>query len=232
MWRERLNNWRASLRARLRLLIATATVLLCVIFHAPLLQLLAGGLIASDPVSRTDYVLVYDGDGKYDVAQKLHAQGLVRRIALVRGPADRLVQHQIVAARHEVALRELIRRNIPADAIVVLPEEAENAWEAADAIAELLKTGEARSVAILADRFESRTLRHIVNSVLDDEQQSRTKIYPLEDRRYSEADWWQSKVGIRSFVISTMGYAYTLLHGRDRAASLPWDVDDVERHLR
>lgn len=231
MWRKRLSRWRTGLRTRRWLLLIGALVLGAV-FHAPLLQLLASVLIDGDPIAPADCLVVFEGDGKYDAAQKLYFQGLVRRVALVREPADRLVQHRIVPPKHEIALRELTKRDIPASAIVVLPAEAANVWEMVDSVGLLLQSGEAQSVAILAERFESRTLQHVVNSVLDDEQQDRTSVLALQDRRYTEADWWKGKAGIGSFVSSGMSYAYTLFHGRDSAASPPWGVDALERQLR
>lgn len=205
-------------------------------FHAPLLRALAGPLVVDQTGDEARYVLVLEGmaggDGRYAAAAELHRQVSTRRIVVVPQVRQRVVRLGILPPLEAIAQRELTRQGVPPQSVELLPGKAIDEWSTVRLLDSWLKQHPDSKLVVLADRFQSRYVRHVLDTLLDAQDAARVSIVTLRDRRFDESDWWRSRCGMRGLVFGYLQLAYAHVVGEPQAAGAEWDPDQYEQELR
>jgi hypothetical protein len=213
-------------------------VWLCVLLvvaalHPALLRLAVRPLVADDAPRTADHLFVYSGDGRFGNAADAYRRGEAKTILVLDRPATRLVRLGILSSRADECRRELGRRGVPEDAIVLIPGAASTPWQTARCLGGWLREHPQQDVLVLCDRFASGDLRYAMSRVLGAEPQ-RVILQALADRRYDEASWWRSRTGWRAAVGAACELAYDRLRGEDRdlGPDREFDLKAFEQALR
>ncbi|HWB10154.1 MAG TPA: hypothetical protein VG826_13070 [Pirellulales bacterium] len=206
-------------------------MLVVAVLHAPLLRLAVSPFVADDNRA-ADHLFVYSGDGRFARAAEAYRNGEAKQVLVLDRPASRLVRLGIVASRADECRRELTRRGVPGDAIVLISGTADNPWQAVHCLGAWLKDHPGESVRMLCDRFASGDLRYVMSRVLGANERQRVAIQALADRRYDESNWWKSRWGWHAAMGATCELAYDRLRGEDPRPGPEFDIEAFERTLR
>src|SRR5579863_6106807 len=114
-----------------RWVVAVCLLLVASAFHAPLLRLSVSPLVARDQPRRADYLFIHSGDGRFGRAAEAYRGGEAKQILVLERQPTRLVRLGILPSRADECRRELARRGVPEDAIVVIPGAANTPWQMA-----------------------------------------------------------------------------------------------------
>lgn len=186
--------------------LAILLVLLSIVWLAPqwVLSPLGAFLDVSEPPTRTDYVLVLNGDPE---TRPFAAAGLVRA-----GLADEIllprqditlesasVQDGSTASELETTQRILRARGIPNERIHVLPGEIGNTWGEAQGLAAFLDEHPDVSVTVVTNGFHTRRARGIFRRVLGDRAGDLHFLGVPRDGVDAEA-WWRTRRGCVVYV--------------------------------
>ena len=201
-----LRRWRWRLYLLLTLFLLGAASYLLRNF---LLAALARPLVISQPLSEVDYLLVLDGDRRFDEAARLYRDGVATRFLILEDPPGRLAGTGLLPSSEQLLGRELERREIEETEVTLIPahEGSTSDWGRASGLNGWLQANPGARVAVLCPAFASRFLSYIYSQQLG-ERAARIVWHPLADRRYHTANWWHSGQGVRVVLAS---YA-TLLH--------------------
>jgi len=121
------------------------------------------------------------------------------RLLVVEGARQRIEQLGAVPTGAEIAYRESLKRNLPAEKIEILRTDAVDGWEEIRAIRHRLE-GEAPSgIRILVGEFGSKEYAMILRRQWSESLFQRTEIWPVHDPRYDVTNWWKSRRGWKSF---------------------------------
>jgi hypothetical protein len=87
-------------------------------------------------------------------------------------------------------------------------------------------------LAILTDQFGSRRLRVQLDNALAKEDCERVFVCALKSQKYDDANWWKSRLGVKSWLISLLTLTHTCLVGvSPLAESVGWDPMVYEEEL-
>jgi uncharacterized SAM-binding protein YcdF (DUF218 family) len=222
---RRRRRWRGALLA----LLILSTCLYA--FRVPILRGV-GSFLVIDEQGPADYVLILNGDGRYDKAASLYHSGTARRILLVEKRPKRLERMGFKLSHVALSRRELAARGVPPDVITVLPGQARTDWDRARRLREWLKTQPIVDVLILCDRFGGRRLRYIFNEILGAEYAGRVRVSSLPERRFGENNWWHNRVATVYVFDSYLRLAYDRLSGEDSEEWREWDAEAFSKRLR
>lgn len=220
----------SKLLTRSRFILA-AMLVLAVTLHAPALRLAARLLVVDENFASVDAVVVVSGDRSIDEAVRLVREGRARDVLLIEPCPTRLVRYGVLAPQAEQRRSQLIARGVAESAVVVLDGEANGNWESVRRLGRWLNEHPERRVLILRDRFHGRYQHHIVGAVIDEAAARRVSYCGLQDRRFDESNWWQSRSGIKEFIASAMDLAHVLVCGESPPTVEWWDPDEYERQL-
>ncbi len=208
-------------------------VITCLGFwYKSVLQGLAGPLVADPPQPDWNCLVVIDGDGCYDRAAAGYHENTARRILLIERYRDRCVQIGALRSFDERSRSELKDRGAPDEAVTTIRGQSRTRWDEAHLLGKWLEEHPDARPLILCDRFWSGYTRHILDSSLGPAEAARVEVLGLPDRRYDETNWWKSRCGMKSFVISYLALAYAWYQGEDQVVVEPWDLDEYERVVR
>ena len=139
-----------------------------VIFHGPVLRLVACALIVDQPTDGAEFLVILGGDRRFDVAASSTQQQSAQSILILEGPVTNLVRFGILPPDHEIARKTLLEKGVPDERIVILSAERDDWWGIADRLRLLQRRHSDAGITLLVDRFRSRTLRHILDVELDE----------------------------------------------------------------
>jgi hypothetical protein len=213
------------------------TVVACAwCFRGDLLQGAGGLRVAGRQQPDFDWVLIPEGDlrgdGRYDEAARLYREDSSRRIVLIELYPEPVVQAGALPPYDEIGRRELAARGVPAESVELIPGQAATTWAAVRLLRGWLRDEQEARVLVLVDRFRSRQLRHVVDSVLGAGDAARVSVGGLADRRYDETNWWQSRRGVAAAMFAGLELACAWCEGESHSAPCHWVPDDYERMLR
>lgn len=215
---------------RRRLWLTGAVALLLLLAHGWLLRGLGSLLTFEDRSAQAECVLVLGGDRCFERAAELFHAGGVTRVLLLEGDNDRLVQLGLVPSRLTVGVRELTARRVPRSSIVIVPRgKRQSPLEQLGAWLDSEKHG---TVVVLCDGFESRLVRQSFDYELNSQASTSLSVHGLPDRRYSVANWWKSKSGLKAFGRASFNLAYYWIHGPEDWDHAEWNPEDYEESLR
>lgn len=198
--------WRRRLYLFLTLfLLAAASYLL----RNFLLAALARPLVISQPLSEVDYLLVLDGDRRFDEAARLYRDGIAKRFLILEHPPDRLAVTGLLPSGEQLLSRELGLHGIEEFEITLIPahEGSTSDWGRASGLNGWLQANPGARVAVLCPAFASRFLSYVYSQQLG-ERAARIVWHPLPDRRHHTFNWWHSGQGVGVVLASYT----TLLH--------------------
>jgi hypothetical protein len=198
--------------------------------HALWLPLLAGVLIVDESAEDCTHVWLIGGDRCLEEAARLYRQDPQRVILIAESPLERLVEMGLLPAFHELAQRELQNRNVPQQAIRLVRGRPRDGWQAARLMDQALRDQDPQ-VLVLCDRFGSRRQRLILNRQLSDSLRARFRVRGLTDRRYDETNWWKSRGGIRTVLLSGISLSHVWWYGEPAERRRRWDADTLEQKL-
>jgi hypothetical protein len=224
----------ASKARRRRWTVAVCSLLVVIVFHAPLLRLAVSPLVDGDEPRAADYLFVYSGDGRFDRAAEAYRCGDATRILVLDRPATRLVRLGILRSRAEECRHELARRGVPEESVLLIPGAANTPWQTARCLEAWLRDNPRHDVRLLCDRFASGDLRYVMSRILGADERQRVAIEGLADRRYDNTNWWRSRAGWRGTGGAACELAYDRLRGEDPdpRPSQEFDPQAFERALR
>jgi hypothetical protein len=212
------------------------TVLLAVaavwLLRAWILHAVAWGLIVDENRTGADYLWIAGGDHCYDQAAQLYHDQPSRRIVLVEQYPRRIVRAGVQLSPEAIGRRELARRGVPPEAVIVIPGRAKNAWEATRILGEWRPSRAGAEVLLLCDRFDSRRRRRIQDSALDADSAKHIHVLALPDRRFDESDWWRTRDGVKHCGLSWLWLTYAWCRGAPDEPVENWNPDDYEQTLR
>jgi uncharacterized SAM-binding protein YcdF (DUF218 family) len=163
----------------------------------------------------------------------MYRRGRIKKVLLIADRPRRVVQLGVLPPGHEVAKRELAKRGVPPDAIVLIPEPAWSLWEAAERLDSFLTGQPGSTLLVVTNQFGSGIVRWVLDQRLPTSRAARVSVLPLEDRRYNDSNWWRTRRGLKSFMNTWVYFLYTLVAGPDAYPKADtWDPDEYETWLR
>jgi hypothetical protein len=202
------------------------------VFRTPLLISLAGALVVDQRPDRIDCVLVGGGDGRFDLAAQWYVNDPALRILQIEPYPECLVREGFEPAAAERLYLEMQKREVPADAVTIIPGETRTAWESAHQLDQWLLANKNCHVVVICDRFGSRVERLILNRTLRPDHAQRVFVRGLPDRRHDETNWWQVRSGAKQLVRDWLRLAYVGLIGEQTPTLVPFDPDAFEQQLQ
>jgi hypothetical protein len=213
-------------------LIVTVLIIAALIFHQPLLRMVANTLIVDEPTEGYGHLVIFDGDHRHAIAGELFRSGKIEHVLMFEGQRKRLVEYGILPPRHEIARRQLEQAGIPADAISLVEGETQSIWQVAKRLDSWLRTHKTVRVTVFSERFSSGDVRQVLDTTLSAESAARVRVRALPDRRYDETNWWRTRRGIKSFGNASMVHVYRWINGRPKFPFKDtWDPDEYQAQL-
>lgn len=213
-----------------------AVVLVAILFHSLLLRGLARPLISEQMIGDYDGICLIsslqspEGDRCYDVAAQLWRDNPTASVLILEPPDNRIVEAGALPSFATVSRRELSKRGVPEEAVVILPREGIDDWTIARALGDRLSDRPETTVVLLCDEFHSARLRAAVDESVGEKSASQVWIMPLSDRRFNRDDWWKTRTGTR-----TVGMSWLMLLQHwfsDWGATPPQaDADEYEKRV-
>lgn len=198
--------------------------------HAWLLARLAGILIVSQSVDPQGDVLVYSGDRCFQTAADFYAAHPDRHALTLARVPSRLVRLGLVQSSEEQFGEELEKRGVPEEAREVIgtatPEQSPY-----DNLERWLAEHPQATVNVLCHQFDSRRIHGLTTGAAG-ENAPRLRIVALRDRRFGPEDWWRSRVGLREFVLGSLGLVESWFRRDEQPFVSTWDPDAYEASLK
>ena len=173
-----------------------------------LLQKAADLWVVSDPVTRSDVVVVLGGgvDMRPFVAAELYKQGLVTKVLVsqvVETRSSKLLDLPEHSERNRLVLQRL---GVPDAAIEVFGNSNKNTKDEAVALRSWANRHGVSSMVIPTEIFAARRVRWIFNREFAGSS-VRLEI-PAFEPSYTRAEWWKTEAGMIAFQNEIMKYLY------------------------
>jgi DUF218 domain len=173
-----------------------------------LLQKAADLWVVSDPVTRSDVVVVLGGgvDMRPFVAAELHKQGLVTKVLVsqvVETRSSKLLDLPEHSERNRLVLQRL---GVPDAAIEVFGNSNKSTRDEAVALRHWANRHGVSSMVIPTEIFAARRVRWIFNREFAGSS-VRLEI-PAFEPSYTRAEWWKTEAGMIAFQNEIMKYHY------------------------
>jgi len=189
-------------------------------------------LVVDEEDSDFDCVLILGGDRRYEEAANLYAAHPEIKILSMRSRPTRIVRLGIIEDPEVVMCRELEELGVTRGAIEIIESGAPNRQGAFSALSGWMRKHPESRIRVLCDRFASRRVRYVLDSVLDRQEAERIAISALEDRRFSEVDWLKSRKGAKRLAFAYLRLAHSWCWSEPYEPPPEWDVAKYEGSLR
>ncbi len=184
----------------------------------PLLRVMGEFWVVDEPPQPSDAILVLDGDNYYgdraSRAAELYRAGWASRVVASGryfrpyATSDQLVQH------------DLVDHGVPANAIIRLPNYGNNTREEALALRQLARERGWHRVLVVTSNHHTRRARLVYRHVFPADISFRMVSAP--DSTYDPNAWWQSRLGLKTFFLETVGACVALWELRkDQSTQAP-----------
>ncbi len=222
---------------RWRLGLAAAVALGLWLGHGPLLRALAAPLV-SEQASDGAAAMVLRGDERggcgahaFDMAAAFYRQAPARHILLIGRRPGRLVELGILASFATLGQGELARRGVPDAAIEVVHAAAADQWEEAGLLAAWLQAHPKATVAVYSNPLGSGRLRYMLDRTAPLADAIRARIIIPHEASHDAANWWQSRAGVKDFMLSWLQMAFARSEGPHQPLPPQQSVADYEEML-
>lgn len=192
-------------------LIPLLLVLALATTHPLWLDLADDALVASDPLSPADAIIVLAGHSpaRAQQAQELHAQGYAPRLLI---SDERVETHGLVITWSELRRRGIAQLEVPDAAIAVLPM-ADSTYTEALISAQAMQTAGLRSAIVVTDAFHSRRALLTFRRVFD-AHGLRVAVSPVYPPEEVAEQWWRDEDRALTILVEYLKMAGYALSGR------------------
>jgi uncharacterized SAM-binding protein YcdF (DUF218 family) len=170
------------------------------VLHPWLLPLLGHWLDVSTPPREVDDIMVLGGGGdtRPFVAAALFKAGLAKGVLLPTVQPSPASADGLDPLHHEVMRQVLLKRGVPADAIVLLPGEVNSTADEARSLGRYMDEHPGRRVAVVTNDFHTRRAQWIFRTELGDRAVNMPFFAAPTD--YFDGDnWWRSEAGCATY---------------------------------
>lgn len=224
MWKKKTKKWFG---------IACLLIIACAILgHAVILQSLGGILVCDQSSEKVDVVQPAAGDRVYAAAAELIRSRQASKIVIFESPVGNLERFGILPRTDKLAVSVLQSEGIAPSDVEVVPFAREPTDLPSSRLQRWLKQNPRSRLAILTDQFWSRRLRVQLDRSLSKEERERVFVYALKNRTFDDANWWGTRLGVKSWLVSSLALTHTCLVGvSPLAESVGWDPIAYEEEL-
>ena len=221
-----------------RILLALAACAVVIVGHAPVLRLLARPLVADEPGAEMDCLCLaggaygFEGDNYFDMAAQWRIEQPAGRYAVLEPWPCRVVEIGVLPTFESTCRRELARRGVPNTAVFRLPGCAWDDWDKARVLAAWLQDHPGASMGLLVGRFQGGRTRYVLRTVLGRAEADRVRILAVPDADCTEANWWRSRGGAKTFAFAWLKLGFAWCEGEDRFVPRPASAAEYERALQ
>jgi uncharacterized SAM-binding protein YcdF (DUF218 family) len=182
------------------LAIAAGLLVLLALVHPWLLAWAGAYLDASSPPRPVDDVLILGGDVETRpfVAAALYKAGLAKRVLLTNVKHSHEVEDGLVLSEPEIARQVLLKRGVPADAIVLLPDVVDSTADEARSLKRYLDENPGRTAAVVTNDYHTRRARLIFRAEIG-ERAADLPFFAAPTEGFGAGDWWRSERGCAQY---------------------------------
>jgi len=204
------------------------------LFHAPLLQLVAGVLIVDEVApEHADVVAVAAGDEVLAAAIQTYQRGYTKSVILFQTATRRVNAYEVLLPPEQLYQSRLVQVGVNENSIIMIPStDCNGEWREAHMIDEWLRKNTDKHVVILCSRFDSRRLRMTIDRVLPADLVGNVTVQGIPSQSYDETNWWRSRQGWKAVFYNYINFAYDWICGEDAEVVPKWDPDEFEDQLR
>lgn len=171
------------------------------IFREPLLRGVARAWIVDQPPGHADVIVILGGGEQYRAAKaaELFHAGVAPLILVPQQnprPTDVL---NITRPPHDVVLKVLAAKAVPAAAIQLMETTVRTTQEEAVAVREWVQKHQVGSIVIPTDIWHTRRARWIFQRVLGSETE--VAVVAVNPDDYTPDNWWQNEQGLIFFEV-------------------------------
>jgi len=189
-------------------------------------------LVAEEPISRADVVLVIGGDHRLHRAAELIADETVSQIWLIEQDPRYAVSAGILPATHVVAVEQLTEMGVPESQIRVLAGAMREIDDAARIVEAELQRSPQTTVLVLCNRLHGRNVRLVFSKLLDDSQTAQIRVLGIRADEFDERNWWRSRTGWKETFTSVADLLFTMVVGIEPVRGpQEWSPDAYEQRL-
>ena len=187
-------------RIGITLLVLSIFLIITFLLRAPLLREAANLWIVNEPLTNADAILVLGGglETRPFEAARLFHQGLAPKILVTTPKPSPSEEIGLTTPGAEVVRQILLKKEVPASAIVVIPSTVTSTYEEAIAVRDWARTNGIKRVIIPTEIFPSRRTRWVFRKKLG-QAGIRVEVEALAVRAYTEKNWWQHEEGLIAF---------------------------------
>lgn len=169
-------------------------------WRAPLLRGTARLWIVADAPAKADAIVILGGglDSRPTEAARLFHAGFAQRILVMQPEPTRVNELGLVIDYYSLTRALLEKDNVPADAIIALPQTVTSTFDEARALTNWAKQNNAHHFLIPTELFHTRRARWILRQKLS-EPGDDIRMIPINPKHYTAADWWQHEEGLIDF---------------------------------
>ncbi len=148
-----------------------------------------------------DYVYVLGGEASTRpfLAAAIYRAGFTRMVLIPEGQPSATDIDGLVPADHQVQHEVLLRRGVPADAILQLPGPVDSTRDEAHVLAKFMASNPKSSVAVVTSDFHTRRARLIFRRLLPDHR-DRLHFIAAPTDGFGANSWWHFKDGVLWYV--------------------------------
>jgi uncharacterized SAM-binding protein YcdF (DUF218 family) len=196
-----------------RLVALVVLAALLYLLHPLLLSAAAGWLDVSEPPRASDDVLVLGGDANVRpfVAAALYDAGLAKRVLVPNVKRSGAADGGTFPSEQEVIRRVLLKRGVPEDAVVSLPDEVDSTADEAAALARYLDDNPGRTVTVVTTCYHTRRARWIFRKQLG-ARADRVRFVGGPTDGYDASNWWRSEEGSQRYANEYLKLAFYLVN--------------------
>jgi hypothetical protein len=182
--------------------ITVLIVVMALVFRHPILRAAGWALVASDPLERSDIIVVSEWASSVSAleAADLVAQKVADRVAILRGPIEpaetELIRRGILGAAGSSWVEDLLHQ-LGVASVLVIPNSASGTEDESVMLPEWSDRNHFQSVVVVTTTDHSRRLRRALRRSM----KGRTAKIIVRPSRYSLFDpdrWWQTRAGFRT----------------------------------
>ena len=184
-------------RKRFLMLLASAVLLLIVLFRTAILGAIGGYLMVEDPKTKVDAIFVLSGNSldRGAEAAKLYQEGWAPSIVCLGGePHSALELYGIHDLSFEMTKRVLLEQGIPSKAIDTLPEGT-STFEEFVAISRYCKEHQMKKIMVVSSLFHTRRIDTFFRLRLHF-QGIEMVLRGAKESGFDEQKWWKAEPGL------------------------------------
>jgi len=169
-------------------------------WRAPLLRGVAHWWIVADAPVKADAIVILGGGLEWRSAEaaRLYHAGLAPRILVMQPTPTKINQLGLLIDNGAMTRALLQVANIPADAVITLPQVVTSTFDEVRALTEWANQNNAHRFLVPTDMFHTRRARWILRRKLGDPSND-IRMIPVATRYYTADDWWQHEEGLIDF---------------------------------